>query len=417
MKEPVITDEHVQETLGFTEEIVKDYPRRLVGTPSCIEAGKRIAEEFTKNCDAGSVKIEEFTCHPEAFLKYIRPTVATYIASMVLTWLKRPFKALLGYGLSVAAFVSEFAFYKEYIDPLFPEKKGYNVYGTVEPEGEVKQQIILCGHHDAAYVFHYMETSPRLYPLFILAGILPFILGFIFSMYMSLTRKSPGWMKGIITAGLGGVIPLWWFTTDEVSPGAGDNMIATAMANEATKIFADLKKKGKNPLKHTRIICLSVDGEESGLRGSRAFVKRHEKELKDIKTYVFCMDTLYNADKLIFFDNDLNLTVDLSHEMAQELVDIAETLGYKAKVARMPWGGGSTDAASFGQKGIDATCLLAFELDIKNLQEDLPYHTHNDTPDKIEPLMVKQALTIIREYILKKDHEVSDLAASQASAA
>ncbi|MCD6281824.1 MAG: M28 family peptidase [Deltaproteobacteria bacterium] len=417
MKELSITDEHVREVLDFTEEVVKNYPRRLVGTPSCIEAGKRIAEEFSKNCDPSSVKREEFTCHPEAFLKYIRPAVIAYIISMALVWLKRPFKALIGYGLSVATFVTEFAFYKEYIDPLFPKKKGYNVYVVLEPEGEVRQQIILCGHHDAAYVFHYMKTSPRLYPLFILAGIFPFVLGFLFSMYMIITKKFPRWMKGTITAGLSGVIPLWWFTTDEVSPGAGDNMIATAIANEATKIFADQKKKGKNPLKHTRIICLSVDGEESGLRGSRAFVKRHEKELKDIKTYVFCMDTLYNADKLIFFDNDLNLTVDLSHEMAQELVDIATSLGYKAKVSRMPWGGGSTDAASFGQKGIEATCLLAFELDIRNLQEDLPYHTPKDTPDKIEPLMVKQALTIIREYILKKDREVSNLAGSKRSAA
>ncbi|MCD6280346.1 MAG: hypothetical protein J7J85_01900, partial [Deltaproteobacteria bacterium] len=75
------------------------------------------------------------------------------------------------------------------------------------------------------------------------------------------------------------------------------------------------------------------------------------------------------------------------------------------------------DAASFGQKGIEATCLLAFELDIKNLQEDLPYHTPKDTTDKIEPLMVKQALTIIREYILKKDREASNLAGSKRSAA
>ena len=118
------------------------------------------------------------------------------------------------------------------------------------------------------------------------------------------------------------------------------------------------------------------------------------------------MDTLYNADKLVFIDNDLNLTVDLSHEMAQELTDIALSLGYKARVSHVPWGGGSTDAASFGQVDVEASCLMAFELDVKNLQEDLVYHTPRDFSDAIEPEVVEQALTIIREYIIKKDREI-----------
>jgi len=406
MARPRITKRHIKDIFAFTDDVVRNYPDRLIGTPSCIAAGKRIAEEFEKNCDPGSVKREAFICNPRAFLKYIRPAVICYIFSTICNSFKRPVSALYGYGLAVAMFVSQFAFYKEFFDPFFPKEVGYNVYGSVEPEGEVKQQIILCGHHDAAYVFHYMDKSPKMYPLFLIAGIIPFMLGLLFTLFMTITRTTPLWMRRILLAALAGVVPLWWFTTDEVSPAAGDNMVATAIVNEATKIFADQKRKGKNLLKHTRIICLSVDGEECGLRGSRAYVKLHEKELKDIKTYVFCMDTLYNADKLVFIDNDLNLTVDLSHEMAQELTDIALSLGYKARVSHVPWGGGSTDAASFGQVDVEASCLMAFELDVKNLQEDLVYHTPRDFSDAIEPEVVEQALTIIREYIIKKDREI-----------
>lgn len=407
MAKPRITKTHIKNILAFTDDVVQNYPNRLIGTPSCIAAGKRIAEEFEKNCDPGSVKREAFICHPKAFLKYIRPAVILYITSTICNYLKRPILALYGYSLAMVMFISQFAFYKEFFDPFFPKETGYNVYGTLEPEGEVKQQIILCGHHDAAYVFHYIDKSPKMYPFFLIAGIVPFVLGLLFTLFMVLTKTSPHWMRRVLSAATSGVVPLWWFTTDAVSPGAADNMVATAIANEATKIFADQKKKGKNLLKHTRIICLSVDGEECGLRGSRAYTYLHEKELKDTKTYVFCLDTLYNADKLVFIDNDLNLTVDLSHEMAQELKDIALSLGYNARVSRIPWGGGSTDAASFGQINVESTCLLAFEIDVKNIQEDLAYHTPRDLTGAIEPEVVKQALTIIREYILKKDREVS----------
>jgi Zn-dependent M28 family amino/carboxypeptidase len=184
-------------------------------------------------------------------------------------------------------------------------------------------------------------------------------------------------------------------------------MISTAVANEATRMFTDLKKQGRGALKHTRIICLSVDGEESGLRGSMAFAKANLDSLKKTKTYVFNMDSLYHKDKLIFFDNDLNLTVNLSKEMANECKEIATSLGYKAKVAKMPLGGGSTDAAAFAQKGIEATNLIAMEINPAKLEDDMVYHTSKDTIDYIQPEVVEQALNIIKEYILKKDRQIS----------
>jgi hypothetical protein len=408
MAKPKITKKQIDHTLAFTDDVVKNYPDRLIGTPSAKAAAKRIAEEFEKSCDPGTVKIEPFTCHPRAFLKWIRPSVLIYIGSTMANLLKKPKWALSGFGFATSMFVSQFAFYKEFFDPLYPKEVGYNVYGVLEPEDEVKQQIIICGHHDAAYVFHYLAKSVKLYPLFLVAGIVPFIFGLFSTLYMVAFRKSPRWIRTVLAACTAGVIPLWWFTTEKISPAAGDNMIATSVANEAVKLFADQKKKGKgkSPLKHTRLIALSVDGEECGLRGSRAYAKMHEKEMKDTKTYAFCIDTLYNKDKLVFFNNDLNLTVDLSDAMAQDLKEIATSLGYKSKVAKMPWGGGSTDAASFGQVGIDASCMLALEMDPRKLEQALVYHTSKDTTDAIEPEAVEQALNVVHEYILKKDSEV-----------
>ena len=368
--------------------------------------GKAIADEFSRTCDKGSVKTEEFTFHPRAFLKYIRFEVVIYLVSIALVFLHKPViaGALLSAGICV--FVSQFVFYRELFDPFFPEAAGLNVYGSIEPEKEVKQQIILCGHHDAAYVFHYLSFSTKYYPLFIIAGIAPVFISFILILFMVISGMRPLWMPVAMAVMSAGVIPLWFFTTDEVSPGAGDNMIAVALANEAGKIFSSLKKEKNNPLQHTRLICCSVDAEECGLRGSRYFVRTHKKEMTGTKTYAFCFDTLYKADKLIFFNNDLNLTVDLSDRMAHELKEIAAGLGYGARVTRMPWGGGSTDAASFAQQGIEATCMLSFEIDITKLDADFVYHTAKDVAGSIQPRCVEQALNVIVEYVQKKDAEV-----------
>ncbi|MGD0279849.1 MAG: M28 family peptidase [Smithella sp.] len=402
-----VTQENIDHVFKFTDSIVNGFPDRLTGSDSCLKAGKAIAEEFSRTCDKGSVKTEEFTLHPKSFLKYIRFEVVAYLLAVALVFLHEPGFALVLLLIGISLIVSQFVFYWELFDPLFPKATGMNVYASIEPEGEVKQQIIVCGHHDAAYVFHYLSFSTKYYPFMIAAGLAPLFISFFLILIMVIFGIAPMWMKIVMAVMSVGVIPFWFFTTDEISPGAGDNMIATALANEAGKIFSGLKKEKRNPLQHTRLICCSVDAEESGLRGSRYFAKTHKKEMTDTKTYAFCIDTLYKADKLLFFNNDLNLTVDLSDRMANDLKDIATGLGYGAKVSKMPWGGGSTDAASFAQAGIEASCMLSFEIDITKLDANFVYHTAGDFSSAIEPRCVEQALNVIVEYVQKKDAEVS----------
>jgi len=402
-----VTAEHVRHALQFTDDIVKNFSDRLAGSDSCNRAGEAIAEKFSLHCDSNSVKRESFAFHPAAFIKFIRPVVIVFLIAIVFIFLKMPVISLFCLLLTLAVFSSQLVFYKKIFDPFFPKALGYNIFGFVEPDHDVQQQIILCGHHDAAYVFHYMALSPRLYPFVVIGGILSLLLGVGLSLACIIMSNPPWWIPTVMAASFVLVLPLWWFTTDTVSPGAGDNMIAVALANEVTRVLADSKKSGNNLLRHTRIVCLSVDAEESGLRGSMAYVSRHAKEMVATKSYVLCLDTLYKADKLIFFNNDMNLTTDLSDSMANDLTNIAKELGYGARVARMPWGGGSTDAAAFARSGIEATCMLAFDLNVGSLPKDLVYHTLKDTTNAIEPTIVEQAINVTIDYILKKDKEIS----------
>jgi hypothetical protein len=88
-------------------------------------------------------------------------------------------------------------------------------------------------------------------------------------------------------------------------------------------------------------------------------------------------------------------------------VDIAQSLGYQATISGMSPGGGSTDAAAFGEAGIEATNLSAMSFEAKERDKGWVYHTPEDTSEHIEPEAVEAALKIIREYILRKDGATS----------
>jgi len=400
---------HVQRVFGFTDEIVERYPNRLAGTEACHNAANRIKEEFIKNCDPDSVKIEDFAVHPKSFLKYIPGLVVLYFIGAVLLYFGFPLPALLVYALAVFIFYAQFARYWEVLDPLFPKTTGYNVFGSIEPEAEVRQQVVVSAHHDAAYVFQLLAHFPKYYARLINAGILFLLLGFLVSLIATVLAlfhiPLPVWVPVVLMVGGVFQLPLAFFTTGEVSPAAGDNMIAVAVASEIAKLFHDAKKAGKNPLQHTRLMVASFDAEEAGLRGARAFCKKHGEELLGTKTYVFNIDTLYKLEDLHFLVKDLNSIVKLSPAMAKDCVDIAESLGYRAGVTVMPFGAGSTDAAEFGKLGVEAINMAGISFDISKFGEGLVYHTRNDVTKYIEPELVEAALKIVRDYILKKDSQ------------
>lgn len=409
-----IDQSNAKRALALTDEIVELYPNRLTGTKSCLDATLRLKEEFADNCDPGTTHIEEFTCHPKSFLKYIPVIMVIGIICSFLLLFNYPVPALIGFALVIFAFYGQFVRYWHLLDSLFPKTTGYNIYGSIEPEGEVKQQVIISAHHDAAYVFQLIARMPRYYTTFMRAGILFLVLGLLVSLIWTvlwlLGTYPPAWAHPAVPLALVIcsilVLPLAFFTTGAISPRAGDNMISVAIAIETAKLFHGAKKEGKNPLKNTRLVIASFDAEEAGLRGARAFCKKHKDELLSTKTYVFNMDTLYKVKDINFFASDLNTTVKLSRQMAQDCVDISRYLGYPAEVSGMPFGGGSTDAAAFGEIGVETTNMAAMSFDVSSFKEGIVYHTKNDLTKYIEPEAVEATLKIACNYILKKDREV-----------
>jgi len=404
-----ITKNHVRHVYKFTDEIVEGYPNRLAGTEACHKTAERIKQEFAKYCDPGSVHIEDFVIHPKSFLKYIPVLVILYFIGAVLLFFDFPLTALVVYAIAIFMFYAQFVRYWELLDSYFPKATGLNVFGSIEPEGEVKQQIIISAHHDAAYVFQLLARIPKYYALLINAGILLLLLAFLVALadsVLAFFNLMFAWWVPVILMVLGIFqLPLAFFTTRQVSPAAGDDMIAVAIAAETARLFHQAQKSRQNPMRHTRLVVTSFDAEEAGLRGARDFCQKHGWQLLNTKTYVFNIDTLYKLKDLRFMTKDLNGSVKLSLTMAQDCVDVANGLGYKTGTGIVPFGAGATDAAEFGKLGVEAINMAGINFDTRQFDKGLVYHTSNDLSKHIEPRLVEASLKIIRDYILKKDSQ------------
>ena len=160
----------VRRALAFADEVVTGFPGRVAGGPSCRAAAARIREEYATACDEGTVQAETFEFHPQAFIGYLPILAVVYVAAVVLMFLGQPLLAALGLAAVVTLFASQGLLYSTVFDFLFRATTGTNVYGTVEPDGEVTQQVIVAGHHDAAPVFRYFAEAPRWYPLIVGIG-------------------------------------------------------------------------------------------------------------------------------------------------------------------------------------------------------------------------------------------------------
>lgn len=397
-----------ESAIRFTKYITERWPDRLTGRPACLECGDYLKTEFSKFSDR--TEQESFEIHPNAFLGYMKVNVILYIVVLVCIYFQLYIIAIALASLSMIITLAEFLIYKEFLDPFYKKMEGRNVYGIIEPEDKVKQQVIVSAHHDSAHIFNFLENNAKWYPIRILSAVLMQILVFALTWAIGiilLLNKDASTLiyisQIILIIGLPAILQLWFFIDKKGTPGAGDNMICTAVTMEIGKqIKAD---RGTNQaLKHTRVIIGSWDAEECGLRGARAYVKAHKDELTSIKTYNYNLECLYDYDSLTFLTSDLNGLAPLSTSMVDECLLVANSLGHQASSNPFPMFAGGTDAAEMAKAGIEATCLAGMPFDTYGAEP--AYHTTRDTIDAVDPKAVEAAIEIGLGYIRRKDNQV-----------
>jgi|BioPla2DNA2_1021312.scaffolds.fasta_scaffold01057_21 aminopeptidase YwaD len=388
-----------KDVLKETETIIDKFGPRLAGTKASLDAADYLFEDAKKYSD--EAQSEDFYVNKGAFLGWINILVIFYILGFLFFY-HLPVVTLVLLALSVLILYLQFIRYLPVIDFLFPKRKARNVYGVIEPKGEVKQQIIVSGHHDSANVFNFFIHQPKLYNLRVTGSIVFVVLALLLSI-ANLIFKNDIFRYvslGIIGLGLFLVVQMWFFRSKKGTPGAGDNLASTQIAFQLGKHFYNAKGTDKE-LKHTRLIFMSFDAEEEGLRGARAFVKRHKDKLLETKTYLLNIECLFDENELFFLTSDINDSVKLSDNLATELVSIATELGVKTHKQNITVLTGGTDAGEFGKIKVEATTLMGMPW--TNDTRSNVYHTPKDTVDKVSTKAVEHTLNIFHTYIVNKD--------------
>jgi len=382
------------------------WPSRLAGNRPCLECADFLKEQFSSFCD--TVANQDFSVHPGSFLGYIRINIVLYFISILALLFQNTLIAIALSSLSIIITVLQFFFYKEFVDFLFQKKTGRNVFGSIEPKGEVKQHIIVSAHHDSAHIFNFLEKNPLTFNIKVRLGLSSMILMFFLSWTLFILESygfssvAIHWFFSGLLLILGIFVFRLWFFYDSKNgtPGAGDNMICVAIAMEIGKYFSKSRE-----LNHTKLTIASWDAEESGLRGARAYCEKYKEELRTVKAYNFNLECMYDHSELNFLISDLNNFVPLSSTMANEGVQIGADLGYALNTRVFPLLAGGTDAAEFAKIGVEATTLAAMSWTKRT--KDSAYHTSRDTIEAVDLEAVKRSIEIGITYVLKKDKNLN----------
>lgn len=391
---------------NYAFTVVDTIINNIGARPSCSDDSHVTARVFHKlykaYCDTS--QLQSFITHPAAFLGFLTLVPWIYITSLIFLLLHYYGIAALGFTVANIIASHQFIFYKGTFDFLYKPKKGYNAIGIINPKKEVRQQIIISGHHDSAYEFRYMRTTPRLYRIrvasIILSMVLSLVIGWLIVVNAYWFQSHTAYIVFMVIIVLLGIanMQMLFFKSKNATPGAGDNLIASAITAVMAKIFSNYRPD------YTRLIFVSFDGEESGLKGSKAFAKAYRECISSMPTYHFNMDSLYKPELIKFLTSDVNGFVKLSNEFAKQCVTIAHSKGHTATLFAMYPGTGATDAAPLAQAGAIATTLIALPTEVE--KQDSVYHTMNDTTEHIEPEVVQATIDILYSVIEFLDKEI-----------
>jgi hypothetical protein len=337
--------------------------------------------------------------------------VIAYVVSLICLWLEIPVLALILQLTGLTAFICQHVLYFHFIDRFTTPAVGRNVYGVIEPTGTARRCVIFSGHHDSAHIYNFFEDFPS---IFMVREVIFLIIYLSKSIWLIVIHVQHG-LHGIpfsprshaefvalvvFTVGVLGVLPMWRFLNEAGTPGAGDNLVSSCMGLTLAKYFSGAEK-----LKHTRLMFVSFDAEELGLRGSHAFFARHRDEFHEVKTWHFNVDCPYVADELKFLSADINGLCPLSLRMARRLVEIAHRFGYKKAITKgIMFLGGGTDAAEAARNGIEATTLLGMPYAPRDCHgNSVVYHSRKDTIDSVEKGLVEGTMGIFIEFVRQVD--------------
>lgn len=393
-----------KETLKFMVDgiryVCENYKNRAPGTQSERDAQDYFKSVLSEYSD--SVVTEDFDLHPAAFMGFIPVAAGFGIISTILFWFSKvsivlPIIAAVLMILAILMFIFEFLLYREFVDFLFPKKVSRNVYAVRRPTGETKRRIVFGGHADAAneWTYSYHGGLKALAPVMggsiggmFYCGIIDIII-----LIKTIVSGAPEMVGVWKVLGIIGfcfipffIAMMFFINWRLVVDGANDNLSAAYPAIAVLKEMHDNNFRFEN----TEVCCMISGSEEAGLRGAKAFAKRHKQEFTEIETVFVAMDTMREIEQLQVYTTGCTGTVHSSEAVGDLIHEAGVNCG--VEMPRTELYPGAIDSDGFTVFGLEASGFCGVNHDPKTY-----YHTRLDTADNISPECIELSLNICLE--------------------
>ncbi|HQC54729.1 MAG TPA: M20/M25/M40 family metallo-hydrolase [Clostridia bacterium] len=391
---------HICETIGPRES----------GMPAELECQKFIQNELEKNNWVDSTAIEPFKMSRYGLLSFapvigflmvtagliqvIAHAVGNNIFSMVADIIFILFSAS-----SLAIAFIQFFLYKPFLDIFLPKLQSHNLIAKINPTGEVKRRIVICGHADSAYEFTFMKIHQSLMVVVVATNIVCLFIGVAISIFNLVTKPATPHLWSLIIFAIMSVIFVsffFLFNFKEVVPGANDNLTGVLVAVSAARCM----KEANIQLENTEVQLLITGSEEAGLRGANAWAKKYQPIYSEegIDTVVVAFDTMHDYEWMSIYEKEMS-GITKNSARAVKLIDRAtEEMGVKLPHSTVPVG--ASDAAAISLNKMHAVCIAA-----QNPNGTRYYHNRRDNQHDLKPETFAYGLDIALKTIEVFDKE------------
>ncbi len=381
-------------TVRAIKKICKDIGPRLAGSDAEYEAHKYIAEEMKTCCD--EVEIEEFKLAPEAFMSWVRIDGALILIGVLFSFLGLPAVSIALTAVALILLFCEFLMYWEFYDFLFPKKMSHNTAGIRKAAGETKQRIIFSGHVDSSHEWTYTRLGGKVLLFAVggygIASMLYLLVSSIIALAKPETYEVIKWTQ---LACIPGAIAVMFFVNFKLTvEGANDNLTGTMASVAIMKYLEDNNIRFEN----TEVVALAAGSEESGLRGSRAYTKRHLDELKAIPTAFIGLETFRDYESMAIYARDMTGTVKMDPRVCALVKKGGELAGVDLPYSSVYVG--ASDGAAVQKLGVPAVTLASMDPGPPRY-----YHTRGDTADNMNMKTIEKCLDIALQTLFVYDEQ------------
>ena len=180
------------------------------------------------------------------------------------------------------------------------------------------------------------------------------------------------------------------------SPGAMDNATGVSIAYQVVKYYKE--NPDKMP-KNCRIVDCNIGAEESGLRGSIAFTRKHKNDGMLDNAYHINIDSVADEDHFEVIHGDSWLCPHFDKDLERMFKEAMREAGIKnpGDIAN-PVGG--CDSTPFQKSGVKSITFAA-----QNPVMSHYYHTYHDVPERFSAETVGLGLDVVLRVIDKIERE------------